>query len=251
MSSQDTFNVAVTGNRPFLEYPVNTSQLVRDALPDAIDRPNKPIIRILKYDRDTIDTYADVRQVSREIWGGNSSFFRPPVHTDGSSSSGNGSSQSNDHVEIDLILHLGMVAFDYPQIFSFETIARRDGYELPGDDGKPVDSQELKQLGLPDALVTAFDVEAAWRKVKEQFPDTPSTVSKDAGHYFCEFRLYSSLAEPLLDEALSKKRGRSVFQHLPERHSAEDIALATKITTAYITALADDPIANGDGVFNH
>ncbi|KAJ5505789.1 hypothetical protein N7453_004746 [Penicillium expansum] len=227
MSSQDTFIVAVTGNRPFLEYPVNTSQLVRDALPDAIDRPNKPIIRILKYDRDTLDTYAD------------------PVHTDGSSS------QGNDHVDIDLILHLGMVAFDYPQTFTFETIAHRDGYELPGDDGKPVDSEELKQLGLPETLATTFDVEAAWRKVKAQFPDTPTSVSKDAGHYFCEFRLYSSLAEPLLDEALSKKRGRTVFQHLPERHLAEDIALATRITMAYITALADDPIANGDGDFNH
>ncbi|KGO37975.1 hypothetical protein PEX1_074730 [Penicillium expansum] len=245
MSSQDTFNVAVTGNRPFLEYPVNTSQLVRDALPDAIDRPNKPIIRILKYDRDTLDTYADVRRVSREIWGGSSSLFRKPVHTDGSSS------QGNDHVDIDLILHLGMVAFDYPQTFTFETIAHRDGYELPGDDGKPVDSEELKQLGLPETLATAFDVEAAWRKVKAQFPDTPTSVSKDAGHYFCEFRLYSSLAEPLLGEALSKKRGRTVFQHLPERHLAEDIALATRITMAYITALADDPIANGDGDFNH
>ncbi|KAJ5163446.1 uncharacterized protein N7500_005276 [Penicillium coprophilum] len=61
----------------------------------------------------------------------------------------------------------------------------------------------------------------------------------------------SSGSEPLLDEALSKKQGRTVFQHLPESHLAEDIALATKITVAYIMALADDPIANGDGDFNH
>ncbi|KAL3475545.1 hypothetical protein BJX99DRAFT_157799 [Aspergillus californicus] len=170
-----------TGNRPVLKYPVNTSQLVRDSLPDTINRPNHRPIRILKYTRDTIDTYTDVRQVSRDIWGGRSSHFRTPAHQNPDGSS------ADDHVDVDLILHLGMVALEYPQIFSFETIARREGYELPGDDGKFVDTQELRRLGLPDTLATAFDVEAAWRKVKEQFPDTPCSISKDAGHYFCEF----------------------------------------------------------------
>ena len=52
----------------------------------------------------------------------------------------------------------------------FETVARRDGYELPGDDGQHIRSQEFKELGLPNTLATSFDVEATWRKVKDKFP---------------------------------------------------------------------------------
>lgn len=67
-------------------------------------------------------------------------------------------------------------------------------------------------------------------------------LSHDAGLYFCEFRLYSSLAEPLLTESHKKKCGRTVFQHLPQAHTPEAIALARDITVTYISSLADDPI---------
>ena len=65
-------------------------------------------------------------------------------------------------------------------------------------------------------------------------------LSHDAGRHFCEFRLYSSLAEPLLTKEHEKKRGRTVFQHLPQVHTAEAITLARNITITYITSLADD-----------
>jgi hypothetical protein len=38
------------------------------------------------------------------------------------------------------------------------------------------------------------------------------------------------------------KRGMTVFQHIPRDHEPEDIELATKITAAYIMALADDEV---------
>lgn len=60
-----------------MEYDYNTSQLVRDALPDIIPRPDQKNIRILKYFRDTLDTYDDVRYVSRDIWSGKCSLFLP------------------------------------------------------------------------------------------------------------------------------------------------------------------------------
>jgi hypothetical protein len=34
----------------------------------------------------------------------------------------------------------------------------------------------------------------------------------------------------------------TLFQHIPRDHEPKDIILATKITAAYITALADDEL---------
>ncbi|KAH7325822.1 hypothetical protein B0I35DRAFT_457211, partial [Stachybotrys elegans] len=221
MFPQRQVHVAVTGNPPFMEYDYNTSQLVRDALPEVIQRPNKRDIRILKYYRDTLDTYDDVRAVSNDIWSGKRSMFLPTPQPD----------EKEERVHVDFILHLGMIALGWDaDQFRFETIAHRDGYKLPGDDGKYVDSDHLKSLGLPDTLTTSLDVEAAWRKVKEQYPDVTSCVSHDAGLYFCEFRLYSSLAEPLLTKDFSDRKGRVVFEHLPQAHTEQAIHLARDIT---------------------
>ncbi|PGH12101.1 hypothetical protein AJ79_04500 [Helicocarpus griseus UAMH5409] len=184
----------------FMEFDFNTSALVRDALPNVILRPDKKTILIRKYSRDTRDTYEGVRRVSREIWGGKRSCFLPE-HQPG---------DDEGYVKVDLILHLGMIALGWnPDQFRFETTGRRDGYELAGDNGKHVDSDQLKELGLPESLTTAFDIEAAWRKVRDEFPGVSSCVST-------EFRLYSSLAEPLLTEAFRKKKGRVVFERHPK-----------------------------------
>lgn len=152
-------------NQPFIEYDYNTSQLVRDALPDIIRRSNKRDIRIFKYFRDTMDTYDDVRHVSRDIWSGKCSLFLPKPEPD----------DKEEHANVDFILHLGMNALRWdPNQFRFETIARRDGYGLPSDDGKFVGSDQLKRLGLPETLSTSLDVNAAWRKVKERYPVSTS-----------------------------------------------------------------------------
>ncbi|EHK20633.1 uncharacterized protein TRIVIDRAFT_223948 [Trichoderma virens Gv29-8] len=239
MASPGTLNVVVTGNPPFMEYDHNTSQLVRDALPNIITRSNQNDIRIFKYFRDTLDTYDDVRYVSRDIWSGKRSLFLPKPEPD----------DKEEHVNVDFILHLGMIALGWdPNQFRFETIAHRDGYNLPGDDGKLVDSDQLRRLGLPEMLSTSLDVKTAWRKVKRRYPDVTSCVSGDAGLYFCEFRLYSSLAEPLLCKEFEDKKGRVVFQHLPQSHDSKAIELARDITITYIASLADDPMFNTNRV---
>ena len=154
--------------QPFMEFDFNTSSMVRDALPELIEQTNKRKIKIFKYARVTRDTYEDVRRVSKEIWGGQRALFLPEP----------GPNDTEEKVDIDVILHLGMVALGWgPDQFRFETIARRDGYELPGDDGKYVDSRKLKELGLPETLATSFDIEAAWRKVKEKFPVSAMPVA--------------------------------------------------------------------------
>lgn len=68
-----------------------------------------------------------------------------------------------------------MVALGWdPNQFRFETIVHRDGYNLSGDDGKFVDSNQLKHLGLPETLSTSLDVKAAWLKVKQCYPVSTS-----------------------------------------------------------------------------
>jgi hypothetical protein len=39
-----------------------------------------------------------------------------------------------------------------------------------GDKGQYVDLDHLQKIGLPKSVATSFNVEAAWRKVKERFP---------------------------------------------------------------------------------
>ncbi|PNP46414.1 hypothetical protein THARTR1_10736 [Trichoderma harzianum] len=237
MASPSTLNVVVTGNPPFMEYDYNTSQLVRDALPHIIKRSNQKDIRIFKDFRDTLDTYDDVRYVSRDIWSGRRLLFLPKPEPN----------DKEEHIDVHFILHLGMIALGWDSNqFRFETMAHRDGYNLPGDDGKLVDSDQLRQLGLPETLSTSLDVETAWRKDTDIQEDVTSCVSGDAGLYFCEFRLYSSLAEPLLCKEFKDKKGRVVFQHLPQAHDSKAIELARDITITYIASLADDPIFNTD-----
>ena len=159
-------------------FDFNTSLMVRDALPDVIERVGKKNVRIFKYARVTRDTYDDVRRVSKEIWGGQRSLFLPKSSSDEIiHSPGPQSGEREETLDCSLILHLGMVALDWcPDQFRFETVARRDGYELPGADGKHVDSEELERLGLPNTLTTSFDIEAAWRRVKEKFPVSLSLI---------------------------------------------------------------------------
>ena len=213
-----------------MEYDFNTSALVRDALPDVIERPNgreNITIRIRKFQRDTRDTYEDVRRVSHDIWGGSAALFSD-AKTDDS------------RIDIDFIVHFGMIALGWdPNQFRFETVARRDGYSLPGDDGKLVDSAELEKLGLPATLTTCLDVEGAWRQVQAKFPNVKTSVSDDAGLYFCEFRLYSSLAEAILTKEFHSKKGHTTFLHLPQAHDPDAIGQARDIAVAYIAGLVD------------
>lgn len=68
-------------------------------------------------------------------------------------------------------------------------------------------------------------------------------LSDHAGLYYCEFRLYSSLAKLQLEHP--EKLGRALFMHLPQARSEKDIALGRDIAVAYITAVADDKLLSG------
>ena len=130
-----------------------------------IERPGKRDIVIRKYARVTRDTYDDVRRVSKEIWGGQRSLFLPKLEP----------GEEDGILDIDFILHLGMEIRD--GFFGFETRARRDGYEKPGDDGVYVDSTGLANEGLPEELFIKLNVEAAYDHVKSSFPVSNASLN--------------------------------------------------------------------------
>jgi hypothetical protein len=132
--------------------------LIRNAHPILIQRPGKPDTAIHKYARVTRDTYTDVRRVSKEIWSGQRSLFLPPLVA----------GEKDNTLDIDFILHLGMEIRD--DFFGFETRARREGYEKPGDDEVYVDSAELAKEDLPEELFPKLDIKLAYKHVESLFP---------------------------------------------------------------------------------
>ncbi|KAJ3496069.1 hypothetical protein NLG97_g2936 [Lecanicillium saksenae] len=227
MMSQ-AINVAVTGNEPILDFDYNSSRLVLDALPELITREGKKNIRVQKLARDSLDTYTDVRSVSRIVWAGKRKDFLPKPDA----------GDEDATIDIDFVVHLGMDLRE--ETFGLETQARRDVYDKPGSDGKYLQTNPFTEGGLPEVLKTGFDVHAAWEKVHQQFPDTPCFVSDDAGAYFCEFRLYSSLAEAL--EHHENKKGKVLFLHVPKNRDPEAIQFAADLAVAYLKAVADDQV---------
>jgi hypothetical protein len=136
----------------------NTSRTIRDALPSVIRRSGKPDIIVLKFHRDSLDTYTDVLKVVEEAWQARRSSFSPepePGH-------------ENDLVDFAFALHLGMTTA-IPE-FRAETIAYRDGYKRPGEDGIFVDEEHFKKLGLPESFEPGFDSDKAVTHIKSLFP---------------------------------------------------------------------------------
>lgn len=69
------------------------------------------------------------------------------------------------------------------------------------------------------------------------FQDIPIRASADPNNGFCEYRLYSSLAEVHLNH--TSKIGKAVSLHVPADKSPEAIKLGADVVAAYITALVD------------
>ncbi|KAL8941406.1 MAG: hypothetical protein Q9216_002251 [Gyalolechia sp. 2 TL-2023] len=204
---------------PYREYSYNNSSDIRDDIPTNITRKGKPAINILKYPRDINCIYAELLALAPELWSGKRSVYEP-------------GSRSEKMLEIDLMIHIGMHPDD--EDFFLETRARRERYELPGDDGKYLNRDALK--GLPERLGVGFDIEHVAANVRRALPvDTSVKTSNDAGLYFCELISYLSLS--ILDG--KNEFGRVVFLHVPKLKTAETIERGVKVAVALITACVD------------
>ncbi|KAJ8124261.1 hypothetical protein O1611_g9380 [Lasiodiplodia mahajangana] len=224
MPPSDIF-VFVTGNAPYRENTHNTSRMIRDALPPIISRPGQPDIVVLKFRQDSLDVYKDILKMVKEVWTAKRTSFLPEPSPD----------HEDEVVDFAFGLHLGMTTA-VPE-FRAEKIAHRDGYERPGEDKVYVDKEYFQKLDLPGSLKPAFDSDAAVAQMKARFPETPIRADDKPNQGFCEYRLYSSLAELQLHHP--SKLGRAAFLHVPKDQSPDAIQLGAEVTTAYITALVD------------
>lgn len=105
-----------------------------------------------------MDSYDDIRQVSKDVWGGQRSFFQRSVQ--GNSDDG--------PIPISFILHLGMEI--RKEEYCFETTAHCDGYHKPGKDGKFIGPQHFEDREPPPVLKSKFNIKKAWERIAEKFP---------------------------------------------------------------------------------
>lgn len=133
-----------------LGYQFNTSELVRNVLPEIIARPGKPAINILKYPEGVPCIYSWVIDMTRKILSGDGALFQRDRDGD------------SEPFQPDLIVHLGMRGRPQPG-YVFETLARKEGYDRPGQDGISFPQEMVNPGGewadLPDDLSTDLDVE--------------------------------------------------------------------------------------------
>jgi hypothetical protein len=124
---------------------------VRDILPKVIARPGKPAINIVKYPDGVPCIYSWVTDMTRKILSGDRSVLFPEnLRRDG------------EPFQPDLIVHMGMKGRPQPG-YVFETLARKGGYDQPGQDGIPFPRELIEPGGewaeLPDKLFTDLDVQ--------------------------------------------------------------------------------------------
>ena len=148
----------------------------------------------------------------------------------------------------DLVVHIG-IASPRPY-YSVETLAHRDNYtitDINGCSGYEDGEKRWRQMGLPPVLIPGSANEGN-SDMKGPYPpddyflqtwksfapaDSDLRLSKDAGHYLCDFIFYTSLSL-----ALQKGQDRNVlFLHVPGASEDADIERGCKITLALIKAM--------------
>ncbi|CAI4215891.1 unnamed protein product [Parascedosporium putredinis] len=195
--------------------------MIRDRLPQSIDRPGKRCIRILQHPVDTPCTYTFGIEAMAEIWDGKAI----------------GKGQAGPSA-VDLALHMGMRP-SYPG-YCFETRARRDGYKHPGEDGQYF-PQEIVQgdapwAQLPEVLFSGFDIPQMLSVVGERLPGLDLKVSDNAGWYFCEFEFFSSLANALLKH----NSKNALYLHVPLHRDDDAISTGARVAVEFITAAVEE-----------
>ena len=129
-------------------YDYNTSAIIRDALPNRIERTGETTITILKYPQNIPCTYSEVRPLISQLWSGRRSVYQPQR-------------SDEEPLEINLMLHIGMRPSE--NCFCLEKVARRDGYDKPGNDGiyLPAGDAETGGIwgGLPERLTPDLDID--------------------------------------------------------------------------------------------
>lgn len=208
-------------------------------LPGIITRPGKPAITIVKYPEGVPCVYSWVIDMTKRILPGDRAALQGSL---------------GGNIEPDLIVHMGMRGRTQPE-YVFETLARKEGYDRPGQDGVRFPREMVEPGGewvdLPEKLFTEIDMERMRTAVLSAVPvgrsvtlekrtmlinlwkDVDIQVSDKAGLYFCEFELWAALAELRLQGL----PGKAVFVHIPQGNSQNDIRLGGKVVEELLCAI--------------
>ncbi|KAJ5489457.1 hypothetical protein N7539_004347 [Penicillium diatomitis] len=250
-STSTDISVLITGFGPFKTNLVNASYLIASSLPPSLDFSSgkgddgstERRITLNVYHSPIRVAYATVREMVPRILEEYAA--------------------THDGQRPDLILHIG-IASPRPY-YSVESLAHRDDYVITDvDDQKGYEEGEKRwrELGLPPilapGLATEEDIKGVRRSVSEEseqpfhrvVPYPPDDhflhvwksnaprfldlrISRDPGHYLCDFIFYTSLAAAKLQGA-----DRNVlFLHVPGGAADHDIERGRNVALALIKTM--------------
>lgn len=119
-----------------------------------------PDIRVVLYPKPVPSSWHAVREAVPHFWDGDKDFFRLYREPDTPSS-----------FPVAATLHMGMLG-EPKEAFRLEKNGYKNGYELPDEDGKYPDHDDLTGggtwEGVPDKLSTSLDIETIHEKVKSK-----------------------------------------------------------------------------------
>ncbi|KXG51110.1 Peptidase C15, pyroglutamyl peptidase I [Penicillium griseofulvum] len=228
LASPNEISVLITGFGPFKTNLVNASYLIASSLPSSFLFPKDSDRRVSLHVHPTPIpvAYATVREslpLILEEFATSHGGRRP-----------------------DLIIHIGIAA--PRQYYSVETLAHRDDYNITDVNGRPgyVDGEKRwKGLGLPPILIPGRAIDdpssASPYQPEHQFletwrsfaPESDLRISKDAGHYLCDFIFYTSMS-------LAQLQGQDrnvLFLHVPGASEDANIEQGRVVTLALIKAM--------------
>lgn len=214
-------------NQPFKTNLVNASYLIASSLPSSFDFPSPKgtnrRVSLHVHPTPIPVAYATVREAL------------PTILKDYAEQHGG---------RPDIVLHIG-IASPRPY-YSVESLAHRDGYiitDIQGCNGFEDGERRWKELDLPPTLAPGPESGKegpyppnehfleTWRSHAPA--QTDLRVSKDPGHYLCDFIFYTSLSLALMEG----QDRNVVFLHVPAASQDADIDLGRNIATALIKTL--------------
>ncbi|KAJ5504730.1 Peptidase C15 pyroglutamyl peptidase I [Penicillium fimorum] len=222
-------SVLITGFGPFKTNLVNASYLIASSLPSSFlfpDDSDSRQVSLYVHPTPIPVAYATVRETLPLIL---EEF-----------------ATSHDGHRPDLIIHIGIAA--PRQYYSVETLAHRDDYnitDINGHSGYVDGEKRWKGLGLPPILTpgraTDDPSSASPYQPEDQFletwrsfaPKSDLRISKDAGHYLCDFIFYTSMS-------LAHLQGQDrnvLFLHVPGGSEDADIEQGRVVTLALIKSM--------------
>ncbi|KXX81873.1 Pyroglutamyl-peptidase 1 [Madurella mycetomatis] len=278
-TSHSPINVLITGFAPFKkDYPVNPSWEIARSLPEWLPpvraktgpssgSPTSPAspahpfppVRLIVHPDPIWVNYQFVRSLVPKLWHHrrhhrhhhDQDQDRDPSRDQQPLADSPDNASNADCPQIDLAIHIGMAG---PRLYySIERRGHRDGYDMKDVDGELLRDDERRARegkdwvweGMPEELVTDFDLEdvlARWKGNSPKHMDL--RISEDAGRYLCDFIYFSSLAH--LHKA--GERRNVLFLHVPSDASEHSVQVGREVLLQLVRSVVESELARSGGL---